>query len=107
MPDYGISWDESAERMHGFISGNYILEKILPADLYTKFLDKTINTKFSDLGNIVYCVDKDQNKIELLIFSINYIFILPIIFFIVIKYREYFFNFIYYWIILKHFSTDI
>ena len=50
--DYGISWDESAERMHGFISGNYILEKILPTDLYSKLLNQTINTKFSHLENI-------------------------------------------------------
>lgn len=52
VPDYGISWDESAERMHGFISGNYILEKILPTDLYSKLLNQTINTKFSHLENI-------------------------------------------------------
>ena len=25
IQDYGISWDESAERMHGFVSGNYVL----------------------------------------------------------------------------------
>ena len=23
VKDYGISWDESAQRMHGFINGNY------------------------------------------------------------------------------------
>ncbi len=52
VPDYGISWDESAERMHGFIAGNYILEKILPFDLYTKILNETISSRFSELKDI-------------------------------------------------------
>ena len=47
VPDYGISWDESAERMHGFISGNYVLEKFLPFDLYSKILNETMLRLFT------------------------------------------------------------
>ena len=52
VPDYGISWDESASRMYGFISGNYVLEKFLPFDLYSKILNETISTRFSELKNV-------------------------------------------------------
>ena len=45
IQDYGISWDESAERMHGFISGNYVLEKILPKETYLKLFEGIINSR--------------------------------------------------------------
>ena len=52
IQDYGISWDESAERMHGFISGNYVLEKILPEETYLKLFEGIINSRFSDLSHL-------------------------------------------------------
>lgn len=52
IQDYGISWDESAERMHGFISGNYVLEKILPEETYFKLFEGIINSRFNDLNHL-------------------------------------------------------
>ncbi len=49
ISDYGISWDESAQRMHGFVNGNYILKIFLGEDLYNKIFSDIINTKFAHI----------------------------------------------------------
>ena len=50
VSDYGISWDESAQRMHGFINGNYIIKTILSDEIYNKILSDVTNIKFSDIS---------------------------------------------------------
>ena len=50
VSDYGISWDESAQRMHGFINGNYIIKIILGEEIYNKILTNVVDTKFSDIN---------------------------------------------------------
>ena len=50
VSDYGISWDESAQRMHGFINGNYIIKTILSDEIYNKILSDVTNMKFSDIS---------------------------------------------------------
>ena len=50
VKDYGISWDESAQRMHGFINGNYIIKILLGDEIYNKILNNVIDAKFSDIS---------------------------------------------------------
>lgn len=46
--DYGINWDEQASRNYGFISGDYVLEKILPENMYDKIFNEITNNKFKE-----------------------------------------------------------
>ena len=46
--DYGIKWDEQASRNYGFISGDYILEKLLPDKIYYKIYSNITKNKFSE-----------------------------------------------------------
>jgi hypothetical protein len=46
--DYGINWDEQASRNYGFISGDYILEKLLPDKIYYKIYSNITKNKFSE-----------------------------------------------------------
>ena len=46
--DYGINWDEQASRNYGFISGDYILEKLLPDKIYYKVYSNITKNKFSE-----------------------------------------------------------
>lgn len=49
--DYGINWDEQASRNYGFISGDYILEKLLPENVYKKIYSNITKNKFIDQIN--------------------------------------------------------
>jgi hypothetical protein len=46
--DYGINWDEQASRNYGFISGDYILGKLLPDKIYYKIYSNITKNKFSE-----------------------------------------------------------
>lgn len=46
--DYGINWDEQASRNYGFINGNYILERILPLEIYNNVYKKITKNKFEE-----------------------------------------------------------
>jgi hypothetical protein len=46
--DYGINFDEQANRNYGFITGNYVLENFLPKNLYNKIFSNITSSKFSD-----------------------------------------------------------